>query len=191
MTRAALLAACLTWPSSSRAAVVLAPSPALDALEEEAGKDPAAAGTREASRQDASRGFTGERFQGVTVRSLAPVRTAQAGSADQEEQEPASDEPAPAKKGGRPTYIFKGTSPMKGISIYKAVPDPNGDGSTDKPKSKELISGKIVYGALGAGLLLGILGLVLGAPLLALAGGLLLGAGAALWFVRRKLKGSS
>lgn len=143
-----------------------APSPTLDALTVEAEKDPSRAASTEGARTQASQGFTGETGG---PQADAPVKKT--------EKDP----------GG--SYIMVGQSPMKGINIYTPKPDPNGTGSTDKPKPKDLVSKKMIYGAggLGAAGIIGgaLLGGLFGGLLLVL-GGALLGAAAVLWFVNRK-----
>lgn len=133
-------------------------SPTLAVLENEASKDPAHADSLETARGDASTSFTGEK----------------------------AATPAPPVDPSGKQYVMEGKSPIPGINIYTPKEDPNGDGHTDKPKAKPLISDKMTYGALGLGAALTVGGLFF-TPLLFL-GGLLLGAGAVLWFIGRKTK---
>ncbi len=169
-----MIPALLAAAALQASALTSAPSPTLDALTVEADKDPGRAASNEGARGQASEGFTGEK------------------------REPGADAPVYQQvkqdKDGGGSYIMVGQSPLKGINIYTPRPDPNGRGSTEKPKPKDLVSKKVIYGGgiLGAGAIVGgaLLGGFLGALLL-VAGGALLGAAAVLWFVNRKAKGKS
>lgn len=125
---------------------------------------------------------------GFTVKTLAPAGYV---SPDGKPDTPASptEQPLPAptpRPGPTPgsgNYIFVGRTPIKGVTIYTPQDDPSGAGHTEKPKSKGPISNTMVYGSLGLGAALAIGGIWF-TPLL-LLGGLLLGAGAVLWYINR------
>jgi hypothetical protein len=162
---------CLTFNSS----------PTLERLQGEAQRDPASLSSREASRNAASSGFTGERLSDQNI-PAAVTRDAQDAPTDA----PAT-EPAPKK--GTPTYIFTGNSPIKGLTIYTPKEDPTGNGGNEKPKTKEPINKWLVYGALGAGAAATIAGIFF--PPLLFLGGLLLGAGAVLGYIRHKINAAT
>ena len=153
----------------SHAAITLGNSPAFRELVREEAKDPAAERKSEGAKAAAAMGFNGERgFQGLTVQTPEVI----------------DEKPAEPKKGGTPTYIFEGSTPIKGVHIYKPKEDPNGDGRTEKPEVTGPVDPKIVYGALGLGLLATIAGIFF--PPLLFLGGLALGAGAVLWYINKK-----
>lgn len=92
-----------------------------------------------------------------------------------------------APSGGNPSYHFKGSTPVQGISIYTPVKDERGDeGTTRDPAANPLAKlGKYTRLA-GA---VGLLGLIAGffVPALWIVGGAGLGAAAVMWFLGKKL----
>lgn len=153
-------------------------SPTLEDLELLAERAPDSAASGEAARALAGADFTGETT--VPGETVVPTNAAVETAAPVEPD-------APARKGGN-TYIFKGKSPIKGINIYTPELDPSGDGSTGEPEAPEgPIKPWMTYGALGLGAALAVGGIW--APPLLLLGGILLGIGATLFFIDRKLKG--
>lgn len=159
------LLAALSFPAR---AFTASPSPTLDALTVEARRDPASADTPEDASVQAGQSFTGQ------------------------ESDPSAAAPVKQDPRGGGSYIMVGRSPIKGINIYTPKEDPNGSGTTEKPKPKPLVSRKMMLGSagLGAGAVVGgaLLGGLFGGLLLVL-GGALLGAAAVMWFVNRKTGG--
>src|SRR5579883_46093 len=101
------------------------PSPALDQLQQEAQKDPAASGTPEDAKNEASQGFSGDSAQKTSV--AAPLPTGK----DAEGQ----------------AYVMVGQQAVKGINIYTPRLDPTGRATTDKPKAADLIGKKKILTA--------------------------------------------
>ena len=88
-------------------------------------------------------------------------------------------------KGAIKRYIFEGHSDLKGVTIYTPKEDATGEGRTEEPKREPPVSNKIVYGALAAGAAAVVAGFLWFPPLL-LLGGILLGAGAVMWYINKK-----
>ena len=141
-------------------------SPAFDALQAEAALDPAGAATPEAARNLAAVGFTGE-----------PVK---AGSGAVRAM---SGESAPEPRKG-PSYHFEGNSPLPGVTIYTPKLSSPGDEDTESGKPPKNKVSWIPKALVGGGLVLAVAGIWL-APML-LLGGILLGAGAVLWYLSAK-----
>src|SRR5262245_59313810 len=137
--RAAIL---LLLMSSSAGAVPLAQvftSQTMEALKAEGVRDPAADPRSEDAARRAGQGFEGNPFH---IKALSPVeyvpvgagRVSQPGPAPERpappRKEPAAEVPAPGEGTQRSpnnNYYFEGSSPVQGITIYKAKPDLNGD----------------------------------------------------------------
>lgn len=141
-------------------------SPTLDALQAEASLDPSAAASPELARNLAS-----SRFSGEPVKSSAgPVRTM-------------AGEGAPEPRKG-PSYHFEGNSPFPGVTIYTPKLSSPGDEDTDTGKPPKNKVSWIPKTLVGGGLALAVAGIWF-TPLLFL-GGLLVGAGAVLWYLSAK-----
>lgn len=163
-------------------AITMGPSPTLHALIQEDEKDPAALPSGEDAKTAAATGYTGEGFQGLTVKTLTPVgyRDPQGSGEVAIEENP---EP-PKNKTGPSRYKFVGNSPMKGLTIWSPKESDKEDENNEEPEKKSLVSPWLVYGALGLGLLAAIAGIFF--PPLLFLGGLGLGAGAVLWYINEE-----
>jgi hypothetical protein len=177
MNRLGLFLMLLACPVKAQLSVQ---SPALDLLNGVAGEDPSNAPTRESSQEQAALGFS--------IKTLRPVGFVSPNADDEQSSAPVipampnEEEFVPVQK---PPMIFSGVTPFKGLTLYTAKADPEGTGRTEKPDVKPPIARKWVWGALGAGAAATIGGLFF--PPLLFVGGLLLGAGAVLWFINRKV----
>lgn len=163
-------------------AITISPSPTLEALIQEGEKDPAALPTSEDAKTTAATGYTGEGFQGLTVKTLTPVGyqdpRGEGEVAIEENPEP------PRGKTGPSRYKFVGNSPMKGLTIWSPKESEREDENNEEPEKKSLVSPWLVYGALGVGLLATIAGIFF--PPLLFLGGLGLGVGAVLWYLNEE-----
>jgi hypothetical protein len=92
---------------------------------------------------------------------------------------------APEVRPGAGSYVMDGKAAIKGVTIYTPREDPTGTARTEKPAPKGPFSKTLVYGTLGAGAVASIGGLFF--PPLLFLGGFLLGIGAVLWLMNRKL----
>lgn len=160
-----LSAALLSFFAVSAHAFQARPMPTLTALQNQAAKNPAGARTVETVKNTAGEGFTGE--------VLLP-----------------DGDLVPRTDDGRgrtsDSYHFKGSSPFKGVTIYTPEPDAPGNEDTNEPAPEKTLLDWIHKPLLGIGAALALGGLFF-APLLFL-GGLLLGAGAVLWYINSKIK---
>jgi hypothetical protein len=162
----------LLVPAAANAAIALQDSGALRELRQLGDAQPQDGGSE---RLKAQGGL------GFTVQTLEPVGYVAAdGKTEPVTEDPPAQQPAPHSG----SYIFEGKTPIKGVTIYTPKDDPNGTGRTEKPKPQGPVSNKLVYGALGLGAAATIAGLFF-TPLLFL-GGLLLGAGAVLFYINKK-----
>ena len=162
----------LTALTSSASAVTMAVSPALESLKAEYEKDPASLPSREQAKAAAGSGYTGERDGGEL-----PAVSGPAG----EQETPAA---AKGQEKGS-AYTMPGVTPLKGLTIHTPKLDPTGDGhnTTEGPQSP--IKDWMVYGALGIGAVATIAGFFF--PPLLFLGGLGLGIGGLLWYIKKKL----
>ncbi|MBI3552770.1 MAG: hypothetical protein HY077_09640 [Elusimicrobia bacterium] len=145
-------------------------SPTLEALKGQERRDSASLATSEQAKTAAGESFTGEKDAGVPPAVAAP----------------GADEERPAPPEGRdPSYTMPGVTPLKGLTIHTPKFDPTGDGrnTTEGPQSP--IKPWMVYGSLGIGAAATVGGIFF--PPLLFLGGLGLGIGAVLWFIKRKL----
>lgn len=190
-----LLVLLLASPASAQSAM-----PALEALRGQAAADPSGFRGGEGASARAGKSFD----QGFTVETLSPVAYTTLDGKPRDnpppaveerplpaapEKKPGTEASAPGDPGDGADYYFEGKKPLNGITIYSPK---KGNGSTtegESPTAKYGTYGKIGIGlgvlALGVGLALG------GTPLvvLALVGGLLIGAGAVLtWLFGGKKK---
>jgi len=194
--------ALMSWLTvAAKATIVDVQSPALQQLKDVESVSADAERNPEQSKEKGDLGFT--------IQSLKPIgyRTAENGKPQQpptvpqapdEAPLPAKDRPAPPAPDAKPQkqdaagtagkcYTFTGNSAMKGVTIYSPKEDPTCSEKPQEPAPKEgPISKKLVYGALGLGAAAVAAGFLLWPPAL-LIGGLLLGAGAVLWYINKKL----
>jgi hypothetical protein len=185
MTKATLLLL-LAVPAAANPAAM---SATLEVLRSEAAADPASRGSRESASARSSKDFD----QSFPVSTLVPVEHVQFGEprkhpplALEEKVTPATD--APAADGSGADYYFEGKKPFNGITIYTPK---KGEGSTSEGQSPTDKYGTYGKYAIVAGVVLLAVGLKLGGgPLAALgvAAGLLIGAGAVLYFLFGKKK---
>lgn len=166
MTRS-LLVLFLAVPAAANPAAMTA---TIEALQSQTAADLAAHSDRENASARSGRSFD----QSFTIQSLTPVE-----SAARDEKPKATIPP----DGEGADYYFEGTKPLNGITIYTPV---KGQGSTaggQSPTAKYGAYGK--YAMIGGAALLGVGLLLGGTPLVALAlvGGLLIGAGAVLYYL--------
>ena len=193
MITSSLLALLLAAPA---AADPVATTATLEALRSEAAADPAALNGRENASARAGKSFD----QGFTIQTLTPVDYVEIDGAPRKNPPPQTDEKpplqrvkAPAAKDGAPPanpsdgagadYYFTGKKPLNGITIYTPV---KGQGSTSGGQSPTDKYGTYGKYAMGAGVVLGVVGLALGGTPLVILGviaGLLFGAGAVLSFL--------
>ncbi len=139
--------------------------PTLAILQQEAAKDPASKRTLEGAKNTAATGFTGENEK-------------------RESQAVAGTDDGTAKRPN--SYHFKGNAPFKGVTIYTPEADEPGNEDTSEPAPEKTLFDWIHKPLLAVGAAATIGGFFF-APLLFL-GGLLLGAGAILWYLNSKIK---
>lgn len=194
-----------SWLASTAGAAVPADvdSAAMEQLKEVDAAAPDQARKPEQAKDGGSLGFTIQSLKPIGYRTsegatVTPGQAAPQVPAQPDEQplpakpapaaETAQQEPKPQTQGGAgKCYTFNGNSPMKGVTIYTPKEDATCTQRTEEPPPKEgPISKKMVYGALGLGAAAVAAGFLLWPPAL-LIGGLLLGAGAVLWYINKKL----
>jgi len=189
----------------ARAALVDVQSPALQQLQDvDTAANEAATGAQpEKAKDQGGLGFEIKSLKPIgyrTADSSAPQDKPSVPQAPDEQPLPPAQKAPPAQPeakkqpeqaAGAPgvgkCYNFNGNSAMKGVTIYSPQEDPTCKAHTEAPPPKEgPISKKMIYGALGLGAAAVAAGFLLWPPAL-LIGGLLLGAGAVLWYINKKL----
>lgn len=162
-------------PAGASAQLVNVQSPALEQLKGVEGSAADQDRTAEGTKAKGGLGFT--------VVSLEPQGFVSADGKTPPPQDQLPADPKP-RKAGSGSYIFEGKTPIKGVTIYTPKEDPTGNGRTEKPAPEGPVSKKMLYGALLGGVAATIGGFFF--PPLLFLGGLLLGAGAVLWFINKK-----
>ncbi len=114
--------------------------------------------------------------QNLTAPSLQPVTL---------NGESKKEEAGAPNLGAGTDYYFKGTSPLNGITIYTPV---KGDGVTTGGESPTAKYGDYGNRAITGGVTLGVIGIGTSSVLLTFIAGLLIGAGAVLYFIFGKKK---
>lgn len=181
--------ALMSWLTiAAKATIVDVQSPALQQLKDVESVSADAARDPEQAKEKGDLGFTIQSLKPIGYRTQAPDEQPLPGKP---QTPPASPDAKPQQQDAAGAtgkcYTFTGNSAMKGVTIYSPKEDPTCSEKPKEPAPKEgPISKKMVYGALGLGAAAVAAGFLLWPPAL-LIGGLLLGAGAVLWYINKKL----